>query len=82
MIYDLLKVFLFPYCSFGNGRFDHFTDLMIYLDITQIGKYVIKLAKNLNFCAKWLVVKHRKGWGKLLCFLNTHAHLYSDTNML
>ena len=29
-------------------------------------KYVIKLAKNLNFCANWLVLKHRKVWSKLL----------------
>ena len=29
------------------------------------GKYVIKLARNLNFCAKRLVVKHRKRRGKL-----------------
>ena len=28
-------------------------------------KYVIKLAKNLNLCAKRLVVKHSKGQGKL-----------------
>ena len=41
-------------------------NLMIYLiDITHIEKYVIKLAKKLNFCAIWLVVKHRKGRGKL-----------------
>ena len=39
--------------------------LMIYLlDIKNIVKYVIKLATNLNFCANWLIVKHRKGWRK------------------
>ena len=70
MIYDLLKVLSCP--TFENSRIDHFTDLLIFFylidtSITHIEKkYVIKLAKNLNFCANRLVVKHRKGRSKLL----------------
>ena len=42
--------------------------LMINLiDITRLvmANFAIKLAKNLNFCASWLVMKHRKGRSKL-----------------
>ena len=40
---------------------------LIDTSITHIEKkYVIKLAKNLNFCANRLVVKHRQGRSKLL----------------
>ena len=53
---DLLIVFSSPFLTapFGNGHIDHLTDLLndliILIDITIIDK-VIKLAKNLNFCA-------------------------------
>ena len=36
-------------CDFGNDRIDHLTDLLHYLQM--LTKYVIKLVKNLNFCA-------------------------------
>ena len=70
MIYDLLIVFssFFHDYAFGNGRIDHFTDLLNDLLNRKkqiLTKYVIKLAKNVNFGANCLVVKHRKGRSKL-----------------
>ena len=66
MIYDLIKVFSSP--PIKNSLIDHFKDLLY--DFTSkilhiLTKYVIKVAKNLNFFANRLVVKHRKGRSKL-----------------
>ena len=55
MICDLLIVcFHIPGYSYGNGRIDNFMDLLILQILT---KYVIRLVKNLSFCAIWLDVK-------------------------
>ena len=66
MIYDLLIVFSSPFLTDPLKIVTLtalITDLLNSLQI--LTKYVIKLAKNLNFCANGLVVKHRKGRSEL-----------------
>ena len=70
MSYELVIVFSSPFLTAHLEIVALTTSriyLMIYLiDITNIYKYVIKLAnKNINFCANWFVVKHMKGRSKL-----------------
>ena len=63
VIYDLWPTYSFLLAPL---KMVALTTSRIYLvDITHIDKNVIKLAKNSNFCANWLVVKHRKGRSKL-----------------
>ena len=66
MIYDLLIVFSSPFLTDPLkivALTALITDLLNSLQI--LIKYVIKLAKNFNFCANGLVVKHRKGRSEL-----------------
>ena len=62
MIYDLLIIFSSP--PIENSSIDHFKDLLH--DFTEkilhiLTKYVIKLAKNLNFCANLIGCEAQEG---------------------
>ena len=83
MIYDLLIVFSFFMTSplemvaLTTSRIY----VMIYLKILQIlPKYVIKMAKTLNFFANWLVRKHMKGRSKLKDVCMSLRIVFSLTN--
>ena len=43
---------------------------------------MIKLAKNLNFCANWLIVKDRKGRSKLKLTLWKSLRRFNDVIIL
>ena len=61
MIYDQLIVFSF--FPFGNGRIDHFTDLLHDLlnRFYILSKYVIKLVKKFKFLCKLIGCEAQEG---------------------